>query len=82
MKKHYKNNYVYVTDYPIKELGDKPHKPAPCRKVKILKYDGDKYVTIKIINNFDETVTMVEEEIKSGHIYKQVLHEDLKDFEE
>ncbi len=49
------------TDYPFLSLGDEAYKLAPVREIKILSYDGNKYV--KII------VEGIEEEIKSGYIY-------------
>ncbi|WP_391560676.1 hypothetical protein [Robertmurraya sp.] len=50
------------TDYPILELGDISGEEAPIREVKILHYDGDK--RCKVI------VEGVQEEIKTGYLYK------------
>lgn len=50
------------TDYPIIELGDILGEEAPIREVKILYYDGDKYCRV--------IVGGVEEEIKTGYLYK------------
>ena len=36
------------TDYPIIELGDKPHVEAPIRECGVVAYDGDKYVHIEV----------------------------------
>lgn len=37
------------TDYSfVIQLGDKPRQQAPIREVKILAYDGNKYVTIEV----------------------------------
>jgi hypothetical protein len=38
-------NYAY-TDYPFVELGDKPAKLAPIRKVTPLYYDKDRYAVV------------------------------------
>lgn len=52
---------TYWTDYPITELGDKPYKKAPLRKVKLLSYDGNKYCRVKV-----ESIT---KEMKIGYLY-------------
>jgi hypothetical protein len=39
------------TDYPFVELGDIPHQKAPIRAVKVIAYDGDKYVQILLPSN-------------------------------
>lgn len=49
------------TDYPIKELGDEPGKPACIRQCTIISYDGNKYATVQIAD------TIVE--IKAGYLY-------------
>lgn len=49
------------TDYPFTFLGDKEGEKAPVRKIKIVAYDGNKYVTAIV----GDTVT----EIKRGFIY-------------
>lgn len=38
---------VSYTDYPFTELGDEPYKPAPLRAVEVMKYDGNKYCTVR-----------------------------------
>jgi len=53
----------FYTDYPFIELGDKPNKEAPIRKVMPLSYDGNKYVKV--------LVDGVRSEIKAGYIYKK-----------
>jgi hypothetical protein len=37
------------TDYPFIDLGDEPGKEAPIRRVRVMDYDGDKYVTVGFI---------------------------------
>ena len=54
----------FFTDYPFTELGDQPNKKAPVREIKILEYDGDKYVKIEVEG--------VISEIKSGYIYNDL----------
>lgn len=49
------------TDYPITELGDTAGSPAPIRPVKLISYDGDKYVRVRV----GEVIT----EIKAGYLY-------------
>lgn len=51
------------TDYPITELGDKPHQVAPIRPLTVISYDGNKYCEILV-----EGIT---KEIKAGYIYTQ-----------
>ena len=50
------------TDYPILELGDISGEEAPIREVTIVYYDGDKRCRVIIEG--------VEEEIKTGYLYK------------
>lgn len=52
------------TDYPFLDLGDIPNKEAPIRKMKLIAYDGDKYV--KLLH--EETGKILE--VKSGYVYK------------
>jgi hypothetical protein len=54
--------YDYFTDYPFHFLGDAEYTRGPMRKIKIISYDRNKYVTVKL-----ETGQVVE--IKSGYIY-------------
>ena len=51
----------FWTDYPIKQLGDRPNEIAPVRECSPLFYDGDKYVTV--------LVDGVEATFKSGYLY-------------
>jgi hypothetical protein len=51
----------YWTDYPIKQLGDEPHKMAPVRQCELLSYDGDKYVAV--------LVDGIEATFKAGYLY-------------
>lgn len=37
------------TDYPIVELGDIPGKKAPIRQVKLISFDGDKYLNVLVV---------------------------------
>lgn len=41
------------TDYPFKRLGDES--PAPVRECKVIRFDGDKYVTI-VVEGAEETI--------------------------
>jgi len=52
------------TDYPLKELGDTPGQEAPVRQVEVLGYDGDKYLTVRVGENF---VT----EVKRFYVYAE-----------
>lgn len=49
------------TDYPFTELGDIEGQEAPIRPVKVLDYDGDKYVTVECQG--------VRKSIKAGYCY-------------
>jgi hypothetical protein len=51
------------TDYPFRNLGDKPNKVAPVREIEVLSYDGDKYCQVKYAGVF-------EEQVKAGYIYQ------------
>jgi hypothetical protein len=53
----------YWTDYPFKRLGDTENQEAPVRSIKIIDYDGNLYVKIK--------VSGIVEWIKSGYIYTE-----------
>lgn len=77
------NNMHFYTDYPILELGDEPHKPAPVRECTILRYDGDKYC--------DVVVEGIKTNFKAGYIYTKrgryaevpsISYKELKSFEE
>ena len=52
---------ILYTDYPFVELGDKPNKKAPVRKVLPIDYDGDKYCTVFVEGIYGN--------IKAGYIY-------------
>lgn len=54
---------IAYTDYPIVVLGDKIHKEAPIRQVKVLDYDGNKYCNVLL----DGIVVVV----KAGYLYKE-----------
>ena len=58
---------MFYTDYPFVELGDKPGEKAPTRKVRIIRYDGNKYVDI--------LVGGILTSVKCGYIYKENLEE-------
>lgn len=49
------------TDYPFAFLGDFSGKPSPVRKVKVVAYDGNKYLTVIV----DGVLT----EVKRGYVY-------------
>ncbi len=49
------------TDYPITRMGDAEGKEAPIRPCKVVSYDGDKYVRIR--------VGRYSESIKRGYVY-------------
>jgi hypothetical protein len=51
------------TDYPIAELGDAPGRAAPIRSVRLVSYDGDKYVRV-LVDGLRADV-----EIKAGYVY-------------
>lgn len=53
------------TDYPFVELGDIPYKPAPIRHVNVLRYDGNKYVTVSF-ENCGDVLSM-----KRGYLYRK-----------
>lgn len=56
-------NITCWTDYPFKELGDKPCEIAPIRRVRVMSYDGNKYAyTI---------VQDIETSVKCGYLYQQ-----------
>lgn len=57
-------NVTGWTDYPIVELGDISGKRAPIRRVEVLSYDGDKYVTIQVMG------TKVVTSFKCGYLYQ------------
>jgi len=58
------SNITGWTDYPIIALGDLPGKKAPIRRVKVLWYDGNKYITIK-------TPEGCIDQIKCGYLYRK-----------
>jgi hypothetical protein len=78
-----KTRDLFCTDYPILKLGDVPHELAPMRDVKILDYDGDKYCKVEVIPTFfdKKPKAKIIEFIKSGYIYKRVLHKHLAKYE-
>lgn len=51
------------TDYPFYEFGDQPGEEAPIRRVRVLSYDGNKYVKIAV-DGFAFPVW-----IKAGYLY-------------
>ena len=55
-------NITCWTDYPFKELGDEPYKPAPIRHVRVIGYDGNKYASI--------IVEGIESSVKWGYLYR------------
>ena len=61
----------FVTDYPFTGLGDKSGKPAPIRWCKIVSYDGDKYVNIRVYDTTMKKV-LLGAEIKKGYVYRLV----------
>lgn len=50
------------TDYPFTELGDRPFEEAPIRQIRIISYDGDKYV--------NGTINGIDVSIKLGYCYR------------
>jgi hypothetical protein len=62
-------NYPFYTDYPILQLGDESGKEAPIRKVQLVNYDGDKYVTVALA--VPEGIIL--QTIKSGYIYPKPI---------
>tara|TARA_R110002012_G_scaffold73124_2_gene186656 strand:+ start:467 stop:709 length:243 start_codon:yes stop_codon:yes gene_type:complete len=61
---------VVYTDYPVRELGDKPNEYPPTREFILLSYDGDKYCTIRHIES------KIELKVKSGYLFS---HWDIYD---
>jgi hypothetical protein len=57
-------NITGWTDYPIVELGDTPRLLAPMRRVKVIAYDGNKYVIVI------EMKSGVEFQMKAGYLYQ------------
>lgn len=53
------------TDYPFVELGDVAGQKAPIRHVTVVKYDGDKYVTISV----KDCPTVLS--VKAGYLYSK-----------
>jgi hypothetical protein len=53
------------TDYPFTELGDESYKPAPIRHVNVVRYDGNKYVTVSFENTGDFLY------VKAGYLYSK-----------
>lgn len=51
------------TDYPFAEFGDLEGQLAPIREVKLLSYDGDKYITVQYQG--------VTKDIKRGYVYME-----------
>ena len=49
------------TDYPFEFLGDVAYTQAPIREVRVLSYDGDKYVEIEVEGHRTS--------VKRGYIY-------------
>jgi hypothetical protein len=58
-------NITCWTDYPFTELGDEPYKPAPIRRVNVIRYDGDKYATVSFKDHGDHL------SVKAGYLYSQ-----------
>ena len=56
------------TDYPFTDFGDVAGKAAPVRAIKVLSYDGDKYVTVTVTEPgyYNPKYTT---EIKAGYVY-------------
>jgi hypothetical protein len=54
----------YWTDYPFVKLGDVPYQKVPVRKVRLIKYDGDKYCDVVVENYKTDTY-----ELKAGYLY-------------
>lgn len=54
------------TDYPFVQLGDIPFQPAPIRRVTVLYYDHNKYVTVEPFGH-----PGVHLEVKTGYLYSQ-----------
>ena len=63
------------TDYPRLYLGDLPNMKAPTRRVEVLSYDGDKYVTVRDSFGY-------EFDIKRGYLYSDPQLKDLLRFTE
>lgn len=55
------------TDYPFKELGDKPFEEAPVRAVEVLWYDLNKRCAIRICERGQTFETV----IKRGYLYRE-----------
>jgi hypothetical protein len=53
------------TDYPFVELGDAAFQPAPIRHVDVVRYDGNKYVTVSL-DGSDVLLSF-----KAGYLYRQ-----------
>jgi len=54
------------TDYPILDLGDRPRQEAPVRRVEVLAWDRNKYVTVRLV---DEPGTPIAS-FKQHYLYK------------
>lgn len=57
-------NITCWTDYPMKELGDIPGKPAPIRRVTVIDFDLDKYAYVRTKEGHEESV-------KAGYLYRE-----------
>lgn len=61
------NTRIAWTDYPILELGDMSRQEAPIRRVELLAWDRNKYVTVRLIDEPDTPLT----EFKAGYLYEK-----------
>jgi hypothetical protein len=71
-----KKNIRHVTgwtDYPIEALGDKPCEKAPIRRVEVIAYDGDKYITVEVIGQ-----PGVQQQMKRGYLYSRPGRSEIK----
>jgi hypothetical protein len=67
------------TDYPFDELGDVPGQLAPIRHVKVVGYDGNKYVKVELLDEDEPSYYVWESlgrpplEIKAGYLYRKCM---------
>jgi len=61
------HKYLFRTDYPIPEYGDKEGFRAPIRNVVIRSYDGDKYVSV-FVQDIDDVKRWIVVAMKAGYV--------------
>lgn len=67
-----------ITDYPIARLGDINNEHARMRNCAILRWDGNKYCTVRI----EEEGEVIIASIKAGYLYCGLLYSHYDNYEE